>query len=213
MGVRLCLLFLCILSFATAAEPPGRGALIITYHTGRNGERLDRVRIRLINEQKAQTMYPKLGTFQDGTGARLKRITIPDLPAGRYAVEFVIPNQDGLFISPPQREVIVSNGEITKIDQGLKPRYAKIKVTAMVPGGEDLPGKPRMRLRDRMGNIEAESQKGELVTNNLLPGKYTVWFDRYMDFIPPEPIELEVTPGAVIGPFERYYKRPDEKSK
>lgn len=205
MGYRFCILFLFFVSCLTASEAPGRGALIITYHTGRNGERLDRVRIRLINEQKAMWMYPVPGTFQDGTGARVRRITIPDLPAGNYTIEFVVPNQDGLFVPSPKREVTIANSEITKIDQGLKPRYARVRVTADIPSGSGKHA-PTIRLSNQNGSVQLESRNGVLNANDLLPGQYTVWFDRHKGLTTPDPIHFIATPGAILGPFERTYK-------
>lgn len=189
--------------------PQGKGTLIVTYHTGRNGERLDRVRFRLINDQKEQTLYPRSGTFSDASGAQLRRVTIPNLAAGHYTIEFIVPNYDDLFGDVPAREVVITSGEIAKIDQGLKPRYAKVKATAIVPHSDET-NKPAIHLRDGQGKLEAESQDGELSTNNLLPGHYTLSFDPLGDYVTPDPIHFDVVPGAILGPFERHYTQRQE---
>lgn len=203
--MRLLLLLLFALPLP-ALQPAGRGALIITYHTGRNAERLDRVRIRLINDKKRLSMFPKMKSSAESSDALVKRVTIPDLPAGRYSIEFIVPNRDNVFVIPPKREVLISDGQITKIDQGIKPRYARVRASILIQ--EEISVKPKIVLQDSSGKIVAESSKGELENRNLLPGRYTLWFERYKNFTSPEPIHFVVTPGAAIGPFVRYYSKP-----
>lgn len=191
----------------TANDPQkGTGVLIVTYNTGRNGERLDRVRFRLISESKEQTMYPRAGAFYDKGSANLRRVTITDLPAGRYTVEFIAPNQDGLFGELPQREVLITDGEIAKLDQAIKPHYARVTASAVLPDPIPMRGLS-LRLCDGSGTCIASSHNGQLSTNNLLPGHYTLFFDEFMEYIPPDPVHFDVTPSAVIGPFERHYRR------
>lgn len=184
----------------------GTGILVVTYHTGRKGERLDRVRFRLINEQKEQTMYPRAGTFYDKAAANTRRVTIPDLAPGHYTIEFIAPNQDGLFGEIRSREVTIYSGDITKLDQALKPHYARVKATAVMPEPVSGVG-PTLRLTDIHGSTLAVSHDGNLETNNLLPGQYTLSFDPYADLIPPDPINFQVAASTVVGPFERHYKR------
>ncbi len=215
MTARFCILYIFLLISASliAAETSyDKGVLVVTYHTGRNSERLDRVRFRLINEHREQTMFPRLGTFYENTGRQSRRVTIPNLAAGRYTIEFIVPNRDGLFGEIPQRQITIVEGEIVKIDQTLKPHYARVKATAVVPDDAGSEGPP-LRLLNHKGKLVA-SAHNELMTTNLLPGKYSLYFDPYQDYVTPDPIHFEVKPGASVGPFERHYfpkERPSQK--
>lgn len=200
-------LFLVVSALTWASNTPSAsatGVLVVTYNTGRNAERLDRVRFRLINEQKEQTMFPRTGTFYDKASPTVRRVTISDLPAGHYIVEFIAPNQDGLFGELPQREITIAPGDITKIDQAIKPHYARVTAIALLP--ETLASGPTLRLCDCSGTCVASSHNGELMTNNVLPGKYTLFFDNFEDYVSPDPVHFVVSPGAVLGPFERHYR-------
>ncbi len=166
------------------------------------------MRFRLINEQKEQTIYPRASTFYENAGRHTRRVTIPNLPTGKYVLEFIVPNSDGLFAEIYPRPILIVKNEIVKVDQTLKPRYARVKATAFLSENYIGPG-PTLRLCNHRGGVLATAQ-GELVTNNLLPGQYTLIFDPLPNYLTPDPIHFEVKPGAVLGPFERHYKLKTE---
>ena len=184
------------------------GVLIVTYNTGRNAERLDRIRFRLVNDHKEQRMLPQAGEFLDSPSSQSRRVIVRNLPVGRYSLEFIIPNFDGLFSEVPQREVLIVPGEIAKVDQAIKPRYARVKVTAVVPDGSSA---PRVLLCNTHGVQVARGTQGELVSSNLIPGEYVVMFERKTGYREPDPIRISVAAGAVLGPFERHYVPLNEK--
>jgi len=99
------------------AEDSHCGTLIVTYHTDNKGERLDRVRFRLTDKSQKQQLYPKGSEFVAGETCHHRMVVIENLSAGKYTLQFLIPNSDGLFEEIPPREIEVPIGEVLKIDQ------------------------------------------------------------------------------------------------
>ncbi len=209
-GLLLCSLSVLCAAFAAEEKEtsPEAGVLIVTYNTGRNAERLDRIRFRLVNEHREQRMLPQAGQFLDSPASQSRRVIVRNLPVGRYTLEFIIPNFDGLFSEIPQREIFVAPGEITKVDQAIKPRYARVKATAIMPDGSVS---PRILLCNKQGMQVARGNQGDLVSSNLIPGEYTIIFERKAGYREPEPICISVASGAILGPFERHYVPLNEK--
>lgn len=97
------------------------GTLIVSYQTDDKGERLDRVRFWLRNPQGKQTFYPTNSSYVDDPEAHTRMVVIEDLAAGNYALEFLIPNADGYFEAVPVRSLTISDGNVVKIDQKIRP--------------------------------------------------------------------------------------------
>ncbi|MBA2369066.1 MAG: SUMF1/EgtB/PvdO family nonheme iron enzyme [Candidatus Protochlamydia sp.] len=97
-----------------------KGVLVVTYQTDQQGQRLDRIRFWLINEKEEKTLYPKKDEFVAYHHTNLERtVVISNLRAGKYRIEFVLPNADNFFEEIPSRDVNVSEKNVAKIDQAI----------------------------------------------------------------------------------------------
>lgn len=182
------------------------GTLVVTYHTGRNNERIDRVLIRLVNKKQEARTYPQEGIYCDEGLSHLRRIVIPNLPVGKYFLEFILPNTDGLFTDIPKREITISAHSLVSVDQSIKPRYARVHAQISCEL-EHLHEAPTATLHDEEGRMCGKSKFGELFVGNLAPGNYTLIFDPKEGFETPTPIHFSLAPGATAGPYRRVYTR------
>jgi hypothetical protein len=121
----LLLFFIAFQAAFLAAEDneTGCGTLIVSYQTDTKGERLDRVRFLIRDEQFQQQMYPKGLAYIDDVAGHTRIVIIEDLAPGDYVMEFVVPNHDGVFEEAPLRHFSVPANKIVKIDQIIKPKY------------------------------------------------------------------------------------------
>lgn len=135
---RIILFFLFMLfPFYIAAE---QGTLIVTYQSGNHGERLDRIRFWLKNEEGNSFFYPKNeGFFEDDTSLS-RKVVIEHLPAGNYILSFALPNYDHFFEPLPPRYVTIQPGNVTKVEQHIKiieklsPPVVKSSLQEPLPG-------------------------------------------------------------------------------
>ncbi|MBA3815025.1 MAG: hypothetical protein H0X29_00580, partial [Parachlamydiaceae bacterium] len=117
----LCLLYLafaCVPSFAEHNNED-TGTLIVSYHTGPKGERLNRVRFMLSSENCIDSLYPKGNTYVDDEECASRLVVIDDLAVGNYTLTFLVPNQDGLFEDIPERKITIAKNSLVKIDQSI----------------------------------------------------------------------------------------------
>ncbi len=119
------LLFFLIPFTFLSSEEPRTSTLIVTYKTDHEGERLDRTRFWLKNEQHKQSLYPKGSTFVFDPENKTRMVVIDDLMPGNYTIEFIIPNRDGRFEDIPKRKVIIAEGDVVKVDQEIKTHKEK----------------------------------------------------------------------------------------
>jgi hypothetical protein len=97
------------------------GTIIVTYQTDQAGQRIDRIRFWLINDQQERTLYPKKDEFVSNSHTPNERtVVITHLPAGHYRIEFLIPNTDHFFEEVPPRTIILNPGAVVKIDQTIR---------------------------------------------------------------------------------------------
>lgn len=129
MRYWLLLAFLfCCSCFAHETISSPAGSLIVTYQTGSQGERLDRIRFWLKkSDEQFQQMYPKNDAFVDDPSSMTRMVVIENLSPGKYTIEFVVPNRDGYFENVPKKEILISKGSAVKIDQLIKPRNMAFK--------------------------------------------------------------------------------------
>lgn len=98
------------------------GTLIVTYRTDNKGERLNRIRFWLKNEDGLKkSLYPKGKAFVDDPEDPSRMTAIENLPIGHYTLEFLIPNTDNYFQAISPRKVIITPGDVVKIDQQIRP--------------------------------------------------------------------------------------------
>lgn len=211
MRAILSLLFTCAIVGNTSADnlptDPNGGTLVVTYHTGRNLERIERVRFRLTNDKRDSTLYPQPETYCDDGISHVRRVVVNGLPPGRYTLDFIIPNLDGLFADVPRSEIIITPGTLVSHDQAIKPRYARLQGTAVFEGNAERPNvSPILTLFDGEGRVQAQSRSGEFQSSDLPPGEYTLVFEPHPGYETPAPLHLTLSPGAVSGPFHRVYK-------
>ena len=102
---------------------PEMGTIIVTYQTNQAGHSLDRIRFWLINERQERTLYPKKDEFFSNSHTPNERtVVITHLPAGRYRIEFLIPNIAEKFEKIPPRNITLNPDEVIKVDQAIRER-------------------------------------------------------------------------------------------
>jgi formylglycine-generating enzyme required for sulfatase activity len=186
------------------------GTLIVTYHTGPKGERLERVRFRVKGEDHQSQLYPKRNAFVDDPTLMNRTVVISNMPPGKYSVEFIVPNIDQLFDAVPTREVTIIPGKILKIDQAIKPKYGSIKATTSLhPEGEVFETPPTLTLRYKDGKVHSQSIGGKFSHTQLLPGQYVLVFEPLKGLKAPAAIELAIGPNESMGPIEGIYTKED----
>lgn len=209
-------IFLLLFSVQGAAFSDGEastGSLIVTYQTGPKAERLDRIRFWLKNEKGETAIYPKSTAYVDDLTCMSRLVVIDNLNPGKYKIEFIIPNADRLFDPIPPREVSILPNKIIKLDQVIKPKYASIKVaTSCAPPELEFETPPTVTLRNKTGEILAQSTIGKFVHRHLMPGKYEVAFETIPGFETPSPIEITIGPNEDAGPIEGIYKKQSKLS-
>lgn len=200
-------IFLLLFSFTPILEGnENGGTLIVTYQTGPKGERLNRVRFWLKAPTQEPQLYPKGNSYVEDPSSFTRIVVIENLPPGKYFVEFVIPNSDGLFEQVPKREVTILSGKVVKIDQLIKPRYASLKVKTSFDSNQTAQHPiPRAHLQNPQGQLLVQSVDGKYTANYLVPGKYIVVFEELSGFIAPPAMEVTLGPNQNFGPIEGVY--------
>lgn len=195
--VYSCFLLLSFCCYPLYGDEPAKtGTLIVSYQTGLNGERLDRVRFFLSSKEFCQNMYPKKGAYVDDVAGLMRLVVIEDLSPGTYQLEFIVPNADGIFDEVPLKAVEIVAGETLKIDQVISPRYANLQATFQLQGETSTSHPtPTILLKNDSGNVCAQSYKGILRATHLLPGEYMLIFGQLSGYNAPSPIPVTLLPG------------------
>lgn len=108
-------------SFNTVDENRG-GTVVVSYGTGKEGSRIDRVRFWLVNELYERKLFPRNQSFVDDPEKGKRIVLIENLPPGRYHLEFLYPNSDHFFEEVPKRTLSLPPNGIVKIEQEIKER-------------------------------------------------------------------------------------------
>jgi len=209
ISIRLFAWILIISAFSSlfSNEPTETGTLIVSYHTGSKGERLNRVRFTLFSEAKGEEeMFPKGDAYVEDKEYPSRMVAVENLPIGTYRLKFLIPNADGFFEKVPERTINIKKDEVVRIDQKIRPRYASIKALAEIfPEENQTNISPTITLYDHAGQIQMQSKAGGLVAHSLSPGKYTIAFDPVVGYQTPPPIAIEVKAGRAMETFVGSY--------
>ncbi len=203
---KIIITFLCFFPLFLTAESPLVGSLLVTYQTGINGERLDRIRFRIQNAADEHQLYPKPGGYVDDLKSHTRIVAVETIPVGTYILQFLVPNKDGLFDEIKQREITISENKTLKIDQQIRPKYASLKVKLDYNPPALVEKPPKITLF-KNNQILISSQTGLLENPHLLPGEYTLTFEELDGYKSPSPIILFLHPKEEIGPILSIYIR------
>lgn len=107
---------------ANECPMPDTGTIIVTYHTGSQAERLDRVRFVLTSETNKECLYPRGNAFVEDEEKSSRMVAIENLPVGTYKLRFLVPNADNLFEDVPERTLIVTKNAVLRVDQSIRLR-------------------------------------------------------------------------------------------
>lgn len=203
--MRIFFLFFSLICFPIFAGKP-TGSLIVSFHTGAEGERLERIRFRLFNERQDYKLFPQGSCHSNEGGSPNRIVVVDDLVPGEYTIEFLVPNTDRLFEEVPKKIVAITAGESTRIDQYFHPRYASLKASAVTcMGVPPFVSWPSITLQNAACQPIAQSSSGELKLKNLIPGEYTLHFEELAGYKAPSSIRVDVKPGEDLGPFVGSY--------
>lgn len=141
MSYRILFFILFIIHPLVKAEE-SVGSLIVTYRTDAKGTCLERLRFWIVNEKGEKSLYPKSEEFVENHHSCMERTTVVNgLSPGKYQLQFVIPNRDNYFEVPSPKEISIAEGQVTKIEQQIRPRISLIEL-ASIPAGEAVVGDP-----------------------------------------------------------------------
>lgn len=185
-----------------------RGSVTISYNTGVEQARIDQMQIWLKYPDGNKELFPKNAqdvVIKPGKG---RELTIGNLAAGTYELEFAVPNTDGLFKEIPRQKFKIMKNAVSHIHQEIKPNYAALKVKLTFPYSE-IPNEqfPSIVLRSPKGKIISQSQTGTLEADALLPGDYEVVFSEVKNGVgtEPKPIKVKLAAGeindSIIGEY------------
>lgn len=115
--------FMLILNCAFAEiQDADTGTLIVTYKTDSKGERLNRIRFWLIDSKGSKvSLYPKTRAFVEDPKEPSRMVVIEKVRSGDYTLKFLVPNADRYFTDVLPREIHITQGDVVKVDQQIKP--------------------------------------------------------------------------------------------
>lgn len=206
---KIVIIFLaCIVMFSfDAKEKEEPGTLIVSYQTGPQGERLDRVRFRLTDSKQEYRFFPQGTNFASDSTHPNRIVVVEDLSPGNYWIEFLIPNTDGLFEEIPKKTITIKAGERLQINQNIHPKYAALHISVTTRQGiSPFVSIPTITLIDETKSIKNQSSSGELVLKNLNPGRYSVFFEDLSGYKAPAPISIQVKAGDELHPYIGVYE-------
>lgn len=155
-----------------------KGCAVITYQTGPQAERLDRVRFWLHSEGNPPQMHPKGSAFVQEHSSLSRMVVIDNLEPGNYTLEFIVPNADGYFEEPPKRTLQIAAGEMVKVDQYIKPHFSLPQTIAVAEGfvivGDPFDDRPENIRPAKQFKIPAFRIGTYEVTNSL----YAEWLNK-----------------------------------
>lgn len=172
------------------------GTLKVVYSTGHQQERLDRVRFWLIDEEGKRSLHPKPEEAKETPDKLARSATLEKLKEGTYSLKFVLPNFDGLFDSPTEKEVVIEDGKTSVIEELFEPHYAELTVQAEFT---QLPENfPKIEILDQNGTVLQSSQDSTLFLAELVPGTYQIRYGPTSSLVAPETETVQIKPGAKV---------------
>ena len=175
----LALLFLLIPLFSTflfADEQRSCGTLIVTYQTGCKGERLERIRFWIKDEKQRREMYPRGTAFVEDKDNLSRIVVVDDMPAGKYTLEFLVPNSDGFFAEVPLREFTIERGATVKIDQTISPKENENETLDPQDNLAEDPPMPIFRRPLFPPQGPSQNTATLNISNNIPTARWTVYY-------------------------------------
>ena len=192
--------------------PEETGTLLVTYSTGPQQERMERIRFLLTDPEGNSSMFPHKDLFNVDNVSGAHQVSIINLPPGQYSLQFLVPNSDNLFPQIPIREFIVRESEVLRIHQKIEPQFGVIEASidpdSFDQSLEELPFDVSISILDaNTKRVVRESLSGHLIADNLTPGEYLVVFGDAPDYETPEQVRINLKPKAYEGDFIKKYNR------
>lgn len=160
------------------------GTVIVNYQTNEEGERLERIRFWLINQNEEQTLYPKKDEFVVNDHSHFERtVVITHLPATKYQIAFLVPNRDLFFEETKTREFELTPNSIVRLDQIIHERPKETSPLAdsiVIDENKDFPLHSDVIVTQRTPTISLPLPSGpapvhtahlSITTNQLAPWK------------------------------------------
>lgn len=184
-----------------------KGDIRLVYHTGKKAPELESVGVSLIDCMGTKRLYSIEDTTKVDGIVQARELVVKDLPAGQLQIQLEVPDAT-LFEIPPPLFVDVEPNETIEIEQGARPRYAKVSVRAKLPVHDQEERKRPLfiTIKDDLGNDVGGARVEDLLQAELLPGVYQVVFDQDPHLIAPDPIEIALEPDGVQGPVIGEYQ-------
>lgn len=180
----------CIALLACVATQVFSAATLEIRYEASLGQRADRTRYVAIGADGSRTLLPQAteGIIQTA------------LPAGRYALELLLPNKDGKYARPRTETVELTDGETTVFAQELIANTSRLTVTANMPLCR-LP----VFITDSQGKLVGSTTTGSFESPSLETGNYTLEFSDAPGYKTPAKqtvwLQAGVKPSAVRATY------------
>lgn len=184
----------------------GRSRLEISYDLQEAKHLLSRVNFSLKGPVGEMEIYPKGTHFQEDEENGRRSVIIDELPVGTYQLAFIVPHGTKLFQEVPIQEINLEIGKETKIHQSIFPKYGHAEIRLNFKECVPPQPLPKIRLEHASGAYVVESDSGELLLDQALPGRYRVIFEEHPAYTVPETQEISVPIGGYCEPVEGSYK-------
>lgn len=183
----------------------GTGTIHINYETGPKNERLNKVGFWVTDERGFLRTFSYNDSVEAPNG-KGRVITLKDIPVGVYQIETRIPNEDGLFVVPAEKTVILREKQEAQVDQEIRPQYGGLEVLLKYHGGREITSNhPEIRVEDASGQLIARSPNGYLLLTDMTPGSYRIYYEQHPYYLPVNPQTVTVEPNGMAGPIQGDY--------
>lgn len=136
----------------------GKGSAMISYQTGEEGEFLKEIKL-IIQDENAKTLEISYDDTNENTHPTKNIVWVDDLPVGKYSLQFILPDTDGILEEVPIQYFWITE-EVAEIYQLIEPRYTSSDIHIQWPTAP-------------MIYSNEETVTTNLSLDNLLSGKYT----------------------------------------
>jgi formylglycine-generating enzyme required for sulfatase activity len=179
---------------------PSVGNVIVKYFTNAEGDYIDDIGFKLYDEKGVTAYDESIAVDDPSTGG--KRVDLENLAVGRYTLVFDTYMVNGFLPSIPSKEIVVTPSQVMQVEQEIAPQYGTVEVSiALPPSKEAMTKLPEITLRNQDGEVEMLSLTGHLLKKSLIPGEYTIEFEKKDEFFSPQNQSITVLANSVVGPI------------